>query len=377
MRALTRLAAALIALVGFAAGAQPVPAGRIVNPDEITVYFPAFHGDETLGRNVATVLSLQLAQTTRRAPWPDNPLGHDFGPGMIRWSRATLEAPTHDAATRAAAASDLLAQVVVWGSAHHYGADVVADVNVTLPRYAPPGRCGDGAEPCDYRTLNFERWTIDHGVGPLTVEPPSRAFSVAAIPLAPAIVAAFREAAGLPIHDARSGGRVIGRTGESLRFQEFNRGLPGAPTRLSSGGVTGWVRLPELHAAGRASEFAEMVGGLVQTMRGDWDGAARNFARVVDNPATRPPLRLDALLLLGMAETRGGGSGRARFERALAQAPYDRRVVRYAVMDRLASGVAADAGYVLELLAEKRRLFASDDPWLKTARATARRVLPR
>ena len=54
----------------------------VQNPDQITVFFPAFDGPGKLGLNVSTVLSLQLAQTTRRYPWPDNPKQHNFGEGM-------------------------------------------------------------------------------------------------------------------------------------------------------------------------------------------------------------------------------------------------------------------------------------------------------
>ena len=169
-------------------------------------------------------------------------------------------------------------------------------------------------------------------------------FSVSAIPLAQDAVAEFRAAEGLPIYSSRSDGELIGRTEDSLRFQEFNRGLPGAPTRLTSGGVTGWVRLPQLRANGRATEFAEMVGGIVQVLRGDWDGAARNLENVIKNPATRAPLRLHALLLLGMARERDGGSGRDFFERALEQAPSDHRVVRYAATDDDETGVVIPKG---------------------------------
>lgn len=261
--------------------------------------------------------------------------------------------------------------VDVFGSNAGNRAAALTGASYSLPDYAPPGTCGQLDAPCDFRTRNFERWTIDRGAGPLSVDLPRRMFSVSAISMAPEVVAEFREAAGLPMYSSRSGGELIGRTRDSLLFQEFNRGLPGAPTRLTSGGITGWVRLPQLRADGRATEFAETVGGIVQVLRGDWDGAARNLENVIENPATRAPLRLDALLLLGMARERGGDSGQDAFARALEQAPYDHRAVRYAVMGYLAGGNPSDAAEALDLLLKKSQLFAPNDSWFLLARQTA------
>ena len=87
-----------------------LPASAQQNPDQITVFFPAFGGDTTLGRNVSTVLSLQLAQTSRKAPWPDNPNKLDFGHGIIKWSPDSLSLTQHDVAIRTAQQAKLLAR---------------------------------------------------------------------------------------------------------------------------------------------------------------------------------------------------------------------------------------------------------------------------
>lgn len=311
---------------------------RVVNPDEITVYFPALIGEKFLGRNVATVLLLQLMQTFRIAPWPRNPQGHHFGSGMVRWSEDPLSIPTHREATVAATRLNLLAQIVVWGTTRYFGKDVVADVNVTVPLYAMPGACDGAHLPCDFRTVNFERWTIDRGAGPLSVDLPSRAFSVSSVWIRPDIVETFRSAEGLPILD--ESGTIIGRTGISMRFEQIDATPTGPVARVTIDGRKGWVRLPEFRSKGHTGELTEMIAGLVRTMRGDWRGAEKNFKGVVDNPATRSPLRLDALLLLAMVQTRGGRDGTEAYETALNYAPFDYRPVQYAVMGMLACGGA-------------------------------------
>ena len=287
MKALTLLTALLLA--------TPLAAETITNPDEIAVFFPRLESEGNLGKNVATVLSLQLAQTGRRKPWPKNPENHDFGIATMVWSENPLAAPTHAAAEEEAAAFELLAQIVIWGHTQHYAGEVIADVNITLPRYAlpPPGNCRAQSAlgfRCDYRRANFETWQVGKDDLNLSVGPPRRRFGVSAIRLRSEIVDEFRDIEGLPIRAGLRDGAIIGRTGTDVRFLEFNPGLPGAPTKLRSRGVTGYVSLPELSVS--ASEFSDIVGGILQTFRGDWESAEASFARVIENPATRAPLRV-------------------------------------------------------------------------------------
>jgi len=347
------------------------PAQTVDNPDQITTYFPAFEGDGNLGRNVATVLSLQLAQTTRRAPWPDNPQGHDFGEGMIRWSEETLEDPSHEAAQTAAQSVRLLAQMVVWGRVHRYADDVIADINVTLPRFASPqlGACRDQSDPCDYRQKNFERWLLDTDAGPLAVDMPSRRFTFSAVRLREDVVNEYRSAEGLQIQERRDGGRVLGITGPDLRFIEFNKAMEGAPTKLRSNGVTGYVRMPELSEA--VSEYADMIGGVMQIFRGDWQAAESSFARVVEYPSTRAPLRIDAMMLGGMAHIRGGGQDLTLLRRAVELAPLDKRAVQYLVMALMKLDSRNSRAEAQTVLRNKAHLFDPQDPWLEKANAAS------
>ena len=187
--------------------------------------------------------------------------------------------------------------------------------------------------------------------------------------MTPEIVERFSEAAGLPIYSARGGGERVGRTGEAIRFLEFNKKLPGAPARVRSGGVTGYVLLPELSAT--RTEFVDMIAGILQVFRGDWDAAVRSFTSVLDNSRTRLPLRVDALLYRGMAKTRGGSDGRSDFEEAARLAPYDETVVRYRVMGELAAG-GNDPAFVAKLLVDNDFLFSPEDPWIRQVITWAR-----
>lgn len=362
----------LIGLALLAGFATPVAtaAETTKNPDQITVYFPAFQGDGMLGQNVATVMSLQLAQTTRRRPWPRNPKGHDFGSGAIVWSKSALAERTHEAAAKAASAIDLLAQIVIWGRARQYAGDIIADIVITLPEFADPkiGCAADGP-PCDYRERHFELWRVETPAGTLTVGPPSRRFTLSSAQFKPEIVSKFRTAKGLPITADRSGGRVKGFTDLEMLFIEFNPKLPGAPTKLKSNGVVGYVMLPSIWEDG--SEFAEMAGGVLQVFRGDWERAAASFLKVIENPAARAPIKLDALLYRGMALIRDGKDGVPALELAMERAPFDARAVRYLAQGLLRRGRAEDRRRVRDLLKRKRLLFHEDDVWRRIALAAA------
>lgn len=334
------------------------------NPDQITVYFPAFSGDSnTLGRNVSTVLSLQLAQTTRKAPWPDNPDKLDFGQGMIKWSPNAIAINQRQMAITEAQQSKLLAQMVVLGGTKQFGNNVVVEVEVLLPDYqqAHKGCKTNKRQPCDYRQQNFELWPLQCKAKTLYTPLPRRRYHMAGIVLENSVVKQFSQIKGLPISASQQEERVIGHTGDDLQFLEFNRHLPKAPTKLRSKGVEGYVALPKISA--QNSEFADMAGGLLQLFRGDWQAAHSSFSRVLENPVTRVPLKVDAFLLRGMVQFRRGNNGLKDITRAASLAPYDAGAARYQLTAMVAARVAvAD---IRQTLQEKRYLFDNDDEWLK------------
>lgn len=339
----------------------------VQNPDQITVYFPAFEGPGKLGLNVSTVLSLQLAQTTRRYPWPDNPRQHDFGEGIIRWSVVPLEHYSVSEMTEAAQNYNLLAQIVVAGKVRRFGRDVVVELDIVLPEYrqAPSTGCSNSSTTkCDFRQNNFEIWKTNIDGGMVAVDLPKRYFNISTIVLKPEVVNQYRTASGLTIRESLDGGAVLGKTGDRLRFVEFNKRLPGAPTKILSGGVEGYVSLPEL--SDEVSEFGDMVGGILQVFRGDWEWAIKSFTNVLKNPKTRIPLRVDALLYRGMTKFKNGENGYADIAAAAELAPYDSTVTKYFVMALLANN--SDKNGIADILKQKAYLFNQNDEWFKKLR---------
>lgn len=355
------------ALVAFLLLFWSAASFAVENPDQITVFFPAFQGPGKLGLNVSTVLSLQLAQTTRRHPWPDNPHKHDFGEGIIRWSAAPLKSHSISEITKVARKDNLLAQIVVAGKARHYGKDVVVQLDIALPEYRKAlssGRLRSANIKSDFRQKNFEIWQINTDDGVIEVDVPRRFFSVSSIVLKPEVVDQYNSASGLTIRSSLHGGVDMGKTGENIRFIEFNKRLPGAPTKVRSGGVEGYVLLPEL--SDEVSEFADMVGGILQVFRGDWEMAIKSFGNVLENSKTRTPLTVDALLYRGMAKFKNGGSGRSDIAAAAELAPYDSKVVRYLVMAFFADHQGKEA--IENVLRKTSDLFDANDEWMNKIR---------
>jgi hypothetical protein len=342
-------------VLAFALAISPWRAGALVNPDQITVYAPAFEGPDALGRNVATILQLQLWSSFRRMPWPDNPQGHDFGPAVIVWDAEPLPELDHAFAEAAARGANLLAQMVIWGRAYPYGGGVAVQANISLPRYA------------DFREGRLETWRVELAGARFEVDVPRRRFEVSSIVLDGEIVETYSLPSALTIHSAREGGEVLGSVGGAMRATQFEPDL----AYVRSGEVEGWVRLPALSRA--RSELVEVAAGIVRIFRGDFEGAISTFTRVLEIASTRTPLRIDALLYRGMAKERLGRSGREDFLQAYALSPFAQTTVRYLIMADLAALARDPAADAAALLRERIRttieregyLFAPDDPWLR------------
>jgi hypothetical protein len=343
MLRLGRLARACWLGLALAGAMAPGRASALVNPDQITVYAPAFEGPGALGRNVATILQLQLWHSFRRMPWPRNPENHDFGPAVIVWGPEPLPGLDHDHAESAAQRFDLLAQMAIWGRAYPYGGGVAVQANITLPAYQ------------DFREAHFERWRVELEGEIFEVDVPRRRFEVSSIVLDAGIVAKYSLPSALEIHSARRGGELLGSVGNEIRAIQFEPDL----AYVRSGGVEGWVRLPELSR--KRSELVEVAAGIVRVYRGDFDGAIVSFTRVLDNPNTRTPLRIDALLYRG-----------EDFLQAYELSPFAQTTVRYLIMSDLAAlargDLSADAAAEVRArlrstIERERYLFAPDDPW--------------
>jgi hypothetical protein len=331
------------------------PASAITNPDEIVVYVPAFEGEGALGRNVATILNLQLWHTFRRYPWPNNPQNHDFGQATIIWSDKSLDSPRHDSAIQKAKQINILAQIVLWGKAYLYGDGIVVQTNLSLPEYD------------DFRERRLEVWRIDVDNQSLAVDIPRRRFEFSSIILSPDFVANYSVPTALKIYPQRRGGEPIGAVGDKFV------GLQAEPdlAKVRSGSVTGWVRLPQFSK--NKTEVIDMTAAIVRIYRGDWEGAITALNRVIDNSAVRSHVRLDTYLYRGMAKERLGESGREDFEQAYAISPYAKVTVQYLIMSDIArlARVRADSDEanrlrerIRETEVRHRYLFSPQDPWL-------------
>lgn len=339
-------------------------ATRVINPDEISVYFPLFSGPEEIGLKASTVLSLRLAQTSRKYPWPNNPLEHDFGEGMLIWGVEPLYEQSYKALSQASQLPNVLAQIVVSGQTKYYGSDVIVETVIALPEYkkAPSLSCEKNKEVvCDFRTKNFEVWHVEKEGLSINVGPPRRYFNVSTIVLSDEIIKQFSSTKGLAIYDHIDIGREIGRTNENIRFLEFNSRLPNAPTKIRSNNIEGYISLPELSK--KKGEFIAMVGGIWQVYRGDWDAAFKSFTQVIDNSQTRVPLKIDALLYLGMIKFKQGKNGTEYIERAAELAPYDETVLKYRIMASMVSGQNSN---IKSLIDDNSLLFEKESQWFNT-----------
>lgn len=336
-------------------------------PDQITLFIPAFEGPGALGLNVATVLNLRIWSTMRRKPWPHNPDNLDFGRGLIIWSPEPLGVHTHTAAEAHARDLNTLAQLTLWGKAYPYGGGVVVKAQLSIPDYR------------DFRTQRNERWEVTLGDERISTDLPRRRFELPSIVLSPNIIANYSQPSALKIYSGRQDDEVIGTVGGSFRGLVFERQLGLA--KVKSGDAIGWVRLPKLSKVPTA--LPSFVGGIIKVFRGDWQGAYSEMQRVIEHPATRAPARIDAHLLAGLALEKRGRSGRKHFEQAVALNPYAKRSIRYLVMGELAalqrlSGQADGAArarlaadHLRQRLDREQYLFAKDDTWFAQARRIA------
>ena len=330
--------------------------------DEITLYVPAFQGPDGLGHNVATILNLQIWQTFRRAPWPDNPEKLDFGKGLIIWDNTPLLSANHRSAEERAMAIDVLAQMVLWGKAYPYGDGVVVQTYLSIPQYR------------DYREQTLERWTVELNNETVTVDIPRRRHEMAPILLSRKVIERYTLPSALQLHSEREGGEPIGYVGDTYVALQLEPNV----ALVRSNGIKGWVRLPVL--AKTRTEVVDFVGGVIRIFRGDWLGAIQLMRRVLENDQTRSTLKFDTYLYLAMAMEQRSMSARAIIEKARSLNPFSRAGVQYAVMSDLAqlsrmNQIEGEQGKIVEsvdrideTLEKNAHLFSSNDQWVQKVR---------
>jgi hypothetical protein len=318
----------------------------------VTLFVPAFDGPGSLGRNVATILNLQVWQTLRKAPFP-NPSNVTFGDGLVLWDDKPLSPHTHDQAVRAA--RDSAADLVLWGTASRYGSGVVVQSYLTMPASDQP------------RIWEVTVGGAD-GAARIGIDVPRLRYEFRPIVLTRAVVDSYTSPEALKLYASTTSTEATGSVGNA--FTALEQG--GSVARVESNGTRGWIRLPSLSAS--RTEVVDFTGGIIRMFRADWDGAARLFQNVIANPATPTTLQLDAHLYRGAALERAGLDGTADFQRARELNPYERTMVSYLLMSRVAalSRMAASDPARSAVIADGRRLvaanqylFPGDDPWLK------------
>ena len=288
--------------------------------DRITLYTPPFQGPGALGQSVATFLNLQLWQTLRQEPPKAN--GRPPTLGVVVWGRQ-LDVYGHQGAEDRAKEIALLAQLVFWGKVYEYGDGAVALTNLSVPRYE------------DFRQEHPEMWQIRFRLATRTVDIeadlPQRRYSFRPVVLAKDIIDRYSKSMAIEMRQRSDGGDVIGHIGQEFTREAQN----GDMVRIVSGGKRGWVHLPDLSS--RRSEAVNFVGGVVRTLRGDWQGVEELMKPVADSLDAPNDLRTDAFLYRGLAQEKQGRRGGTFFATAMARSPSARRCVVYAEMGELAA----------------------------------------
>jgi len=334
-----------------------IPASLMAGVDQVSIYIPSFDGPRELGRNVATVLNLQIWQTLRRAPWPENPDNLHFGYGLIYWDNETLGEQSHIEAERAIKDLSMLAQMAFWGKAYRYGGGVVVQSNLSIPTYN------------DFREDKLEIWKTKLNGKTIGLDIPRRRIEMSSIVLEPSIIEKYSLPSALKMYKNQVGDEEVGEVGDSYVAIKF---VPGF-AYVKSKGIKGWVRLPELSK--RPTEVVDFVAGVIRIFRGDWRGAATKMQDVINNTNTKKPLKIDAYLYRGMALERLGEPGRKMFEHAYKLNPYSETTIQYLIMSDLSAlnrltGVnkTKERNTINErirnTISEHGYLFKDDNPWL-------------
>lgn len=339
--------------------------------DLVTLYMPAFEGPDALGKNVATILNLEIWQTLRKAPTP-NPNKLNFGRGLVVWDTQTLPEPNFRAAEEFSRAGITISseervypQLVLWGKARPFGDGVVVESFLTIPPSFAPS------------AVTRDHWVITiplrGSAMTIVADLPRRRYEFSAIGLDNNLVQRYTAPNALTIYDPQTGKKPIGTVGLKFEAREHR----GTSVVVESKGIVGLVHLPGLSR----NEVVDFVGGIVRMFRGDWHGAIGLFKRVLRNPSTPSSLKVDALLYQVFAKSKAGLDPEDEIKQVHVLAPYSRSKVVYSVMARLErlSRVLETREFdptdrplidhIQNELTQNQALFSPDDPWLVTITA--------
>jgi hypothetical protein len=324
-----------------------------------TLLVPAFDGAGELGTRVANVLALQIYRTLRAGDSVQS--GEPFGRGVLAWDPQPLNEMSFDSAVRRALNLDNPAQLILWGRAYTLGEDVVVQAYLT-------------ATPVLFRLTGDRRevWRVEYRIDgvekpiALTADLPSSHFAFAPVVLSREAVKRYRSIPALTIYEDRGFTKPKGQMGLSSRALRFETGA----VFLRSEDIVGWVPLPDLSE--RESEVSIFSGAVLRLLRGDWEGADTLLQRVLEMPQLPRSIRIDALLLRGLAREKQGMSGLEWIQQAFELNPYRSETCRYLVQAELAALVRArpngrTAANLNGALSRCRVLFDPNDEWLSHA----------
>lgn len=320
------------------------------------ILVPSFQGADELGTRAANVLALQVKRTFRSND--EKQPGEPFGRGTLLWDPKPMREMTYAEAMRRALDLGSLAHLVLWGRAYTLGDDVVVQAYLT-------------ATPVLLRLTEHrhELWTVAYRPDEanqairLTADLPSHHFAFAPVLIPRAAVKHYRDIPALTIYADRAFTQPVGLIGKEFRALRYE---PGA-VYLRSADAKGWVPLPNLSEG--ESEVSVFTSAIFRLLRSDWGGASELLNRVLEMPKLPRGIRIDALLLQGLAQEKRGRSGLEWFRAAFELNPFRMETCRYlvqaevAALGRNTSTERSTAG-LEKSLAQCRILFNPKDEWL-------------
>jgi len=323
---------------------------------------PTGRGDDlrlsAVGRNVSAVLTLQVLLRLRA--------GRGLGQGTAVWEPRIREPITsHRAAAEVARGRAHPPQLVLWGTVSTFGEWLVIQPRLTV---VPDTQLLARSELCTReRTEVWRAPKIPSGLEGLSLGLPSLAYDFDPISLPRAVTDRFADPAGLTLYRAYRRGRLslpMGKMGAELRALEQGK----TAVKVRADGRVGWIETTGL-SGGNA--MLELVDGLIRIMRGDFVRATAPLARVSGDEATALAIRVDALLLQGLAWAHYGKPRRGVLDAAAALDPHGVEVARAQIVGRVAEWWAKAAGRgprpalpaeLAAFIEARSYLFAPDDP---------------
>jgi len=381
---------ALVVLLGLMSAVQYAWGKERTSPEvqsevglQFRVLVPRFEAETgaQLGYNVTFALVHEIFRTFNKStPYREDGKYDNRDTCCIRNDAVAvleraLARQTHDDAY--ARAVDEQAQLVLWGKAWLYGADVVVQPFLTIApspqhlAHAPESmtRGSDDTGQAQWQWLVWQITATGEGETPATVsltEFPSLQYEMSPVVFDSAKLELFASFENMPVYAEKSvTSRQVGATGSKMQAREH---APGGWTKITR--PEGWIKLPDLDA----TDTVEYVGGLAHFMRGNWKRARISFERVMQTPEAPTQVRRDAALLLAAALFRLDPTC-ANCETAMEFAenlnPYSLATAKYYFMASLASARRSNDATVWQGVQDRldriRSLAPEDDVFVINA----------